>query len=401
MINVQQVELTDLKSTRNFQTIPRPLQTRHCFKVTDVPCALSASLRKWEDFDTQIGHVRGASLSLNKAMRRVNAVAGPRLSTSASIIGAADLFLCQEYRVIMIGKKVTHLPADFLRCVEEKIDFGIVPHFQTLCHTMFINGIAHGFLYTDERLLFVKLAGSAYLSRPASWSDLIHFCAALSPEPCRVTAEWVPAVPEMVEDPDIIPLSSYEKGSIGRLRWWVAHKTNQRKIQLSFGTNMGGYWQGAVSMESRSKTGSSSSISQAVFKISHIESLVRKSASMIQFLNANHVRCAPTYIVYCHILRNDFHVLALESFGKIVTEDDLTESTLKLMHAALTELHDHEVLLTDFSLESFSLYQSEVKIVDYSHARLCRKVPAIAKEMECKKLSQLTSHASYRPQDSI
>lgn len=384
MINTAHIKLTDLKSTS--VRLPSQLQTRKCFKVTQVPESLNLRVDKWTNFDTKIGHTRGSSLSVDKAMQRINNQPDLNLITGLPVIGTCDMALTVKGSVVMIGKRVPHLPANLVTCIKENVITVAANRLQQLCHTLVLNDTVYGFLYTDERLIIVNMQHETLVSRPASWSDFILFCQSTSFEKRGVSKEWIKAVPEMVEDPDIIPLSSYETGSVGRLRWWVAHKTNQKQFQLSLNTKVGDHWEGTVS------TGKSneSSILQAVFLVSNLETEIRKSASMIQYLNANKTQCAPSYIVYCHIFANDFHVLALEPYGQTLTLKDLTASGVQLMHNALSELHERGVLLTSFSLNSFSLFKNEIKIVDFGHAKLCRKIPDVARQREHAILNELT-----------
>lgn len=373
--------LTDLKSTKQYR-LPPTLHTRKCFKNNEVSKPLFSQADHWPVIDSIEASDYGCDLKKEwKSISNIKLnVYGYELRDGSLEIGRADLLLYSSTtnKPVILGHAVAQLAER-----NEQLSTDV----RVLAHTLFLNQLMYGFLYTDNDLLFIEVKDTVKISKTVEWANFVNAFGLIKPhiednsrESCANEEDEddliknykaIDAVGEMIEDPDVVPLSSFEKGSVGRLRWWLAHKVNRRQYVLKFEKN--NTLKGKVVTDVEK---------DACFFISDAEKDVRKSASMIQYLNLYNATCCPELLVYAHILQHDFHVVALSPFNRIDL-CNLNEAMTASMHQALSELHNFGVMLGEFNLNNFAVnHTNNILITDFSKARLCSRVPDVAKAEE-------------------
>lgn len=309
-----------------------------------------------------------------------------------------DLFL----DIVTMLQKHLRLTVDDMYSAMQKLGGGGVHKLvYGLANDMALNNLNTGFLSCRTSTLFVHLmptqSGSGYeicVSTPVKNCDLGKLMAAIIVETVRGNHRLQDSAtfivrPQVVAMPDVTPLSSYDEGSRGKLRWWVARQLYRTNVSMTLDIAASSklVTHGSLSIGTQSARDTSNII------VPHNSNHnLYKTASMLQYANSKHMKNVPQLVLSGSFL--SFDVLSLVSLGhELAPSHFMNEAYTKSMHEILSVAHELGIMINWFDEHSFFLFITEngtpsVTFLGFGYAKLYRHVPLVAREKEHQLLDQ-------------
>lgn len=297
---------------------------------------------------------------------------------------------------------------------------------QSLSHFMALNNVRYGYVASEYYIRFVQLTieGGSFcdlsVSEPVvpkkAGETIVALC--LQGVLCQSTQPVITKfslLSQSVEHPDVSPLSRYDQGANGKMKWWVAKKNYARKfsVQLEYP------WSSSIKLSSSSgddfdvvslRRGlfmiDNKVLQPALILISDDEAnKLRRIASMLQYLNACATQSVPKFVAFGHLINYRVLVIEANNFESLTHSDLVDPNVVKQLHDALDELHSNGVILGRYDLAAFLVSRNKnqpaIKIIGLDKARLHRNVPKIAQKSEHSRLDWMwMSHFTKRCYDS-
>jgi len=274
-----------------------------------------------------------------------------------------------------------------------------VEHIRQLANEMALSNLSTGFLSTNLNTLFLKLEQTVSgnydlcISTPVKSRELGKCLAALTAElyfgdhNLQQNPVTFQLAPQLVRTPDVNPLSSYEEGSKGRLKWWIARKLYHKQILLNLDTNTArqNIIEGSLTIGTEHIPEVYSSL-----QYGHNAGSLANSASMLDFANSKEMKGVPSLLLYGKFMQ--LEVLVLQHLGHELTPFHMLNKTnIRSMHEILDSAHNMGIMVNSFGKSSFYLYYHKsagptIRFLGFANAKLYRHVPAIARDEEHRKL---------------
>lgn len=408
--------LVDATSTRAFG-IPKPLDPAEYYRLRTAPPTNFCAVKSWDKFDFMVrrnlSRVNAAQFDIKvrnpqdiartiiEPMLKENDLKAGFVFHDDKLLGLADFALRGDNngRPLLMLREVTNNTVNMALWSE------LVDHaqcditLQQLCGAMFLNGCPFGVVCSASFARFIWIVSSPHglelrMSDPIAGRDLgiilLSVCLEAVFELPKINSDGLAIAVETLPEPDIQPLSSYEAGISGRIKWWVADQMVKRSFRVYFenhpSCDAGWDLEGLVTVTmNRCQTSE-----PAVFKIWQGEDVVlRTEASVYEFLASQKPPImVPRRILYGH-LHGGVSLLALEPFGRRMTHKDLNAHVSRQMRRILSSIHSIGLMHCSVSLDRFYIDNSGVvRLADFGRAKLYRRLPDIARKQEIHDLEE-------------
>lgn len=409
--------LVDATSTRSLGA-PKPLDPAQYYHLRSVPPSNFSVISSWDKFDfmvrrnlsriddskktdIKIRNPKEVAQIIIEPMFEENGIEAGFFYDDEKLLGHSDFILraSTSGRPLLLCREVSDAEVS-LALWSELLDHAKSDStLQSLCGTLLLNACPLGLIASPSFARFVSISSGSRglelrISNPIASRDLglvfLAVCLEAVFELPHFQNEGLNVAVETLPEPDIQPLSSYEAGISGRIKWWVADQMSKRSFRLYFDkvapANAGWDLDGQVTITMNRCQASE----PAVFKISQGDKEeLRKEASVYEYLASQKPPIlVPRRIFYGH-LQGGVQVLALEPFGRRMTADDITPHISRHMRRVVSAVNAAGLMHGSISLESFYVDNSGVvRLADFGEAKLYRRLPEIARQQEIQDLEE-------------